>query len=268
MPVLMIFGLGNIGTHVLDIMTKMPENQTVKFVVVGRNSDLLLRKSNMAMLTASQFGLYPHVAFENVELTRVDQIAELITKHKPEVIFNAASIQSWRIVTELPKIAYQKINAAYLGPWLPMHLPLAYNIARGIKKSGIDSFFINAAFPDIVNPVLGKIGLTPNTGIGNVANVIPALQYSTAAYLQKHPKDVVVRLVAHHYISHYISRHGYPDPELFHYTALLEGRDITESIDQKTVFSAVPVQYRRLVGLEGQPMTATSAIKVVMSSFT
>ena len=266
MSVLMILGLGSIGTHVLDMMTKMTRNQDVHFVLVGRNTDLLVRKSNMAMLTASQFGVYPQISFETVDLTDLDAIAEAIQKHRPNVLFNAASIQSWRIVTELPQQAYREINRAYLGPWLPMHLSLVYNIARAIRLSGWKSFFINAAFPDIVNSVLDKVGLAPDVGIGNVANVIPALRFATADFLRKSPQHVTVRCVAHHFISHYISRHGYPNPELFHYSAECDGQDVTSHIDQEKVFSAVPSQFRRLVGLEGQPMTATSAIKVIMAA--
>ena len=248
------------------MMTKMESNQNIKFVIVGRDADVLLRKSNMAMFTASQFGLYPKVSFEVLDLTQVDALADLFIKHKPDVVFNSASIQSWRIVTELPTAAYRAINAAYLGPWLPMHLSLVYCISKALKMSGQTPFFINSAFPDIVNPVLSKINLSPDIGIGNVANVIPALRFSTAEYLKTSPKKIRVRCVAHHYISHYISRHGYPDPELFDFSVELNGKDVTKQVDQEKIFSAIPIKFRRLVGLEGQPMTATSAIKVIMAA--
>lgn len=264
-PTLMITGLGNLGSHVLDMITKLP-NHPSKIILVGRDADLLLRKRNMALLTASQFGFYPQIVFEVSDLDNVSQLSEIIKKHSPDVIFNAASIQSWRKVTELPKEIYKEMDKAAFGPWLPMHLPLVYNLSKAIRETGLTPLFINAAYPDAVNPTLHKIGLSPSVGIGNIANAVPGLKYALSEHLLRPVKHIELKFIAHHYISHHVSRHGFPRPDLFHLSVFVDGRDVTDSLDLKQVFDDVPTKFKRLVGVEGQPMTATSAIKVIMAA--
>ena len=263
-PTIMIFGLGNLGTHLLNMLANT-YNNNVNIVVTGRNEDSLLRKTNMAKLIASQHGMYPNIKYEVLDLLNIEKTAELIHKHNPFIIFNSSSIQSWRKILELPNNEFKKLSEAALGPWAVMHLPLMNNIQKAKHMSGVQSFVINAAFPDVVNPWLSKKRMAPDLGIGNVANAIPAIRVSFSYNCNIPMQFTEVKLIAHHFVSHFISRHGLPDSGLFAISASYGDINLIDKIDIKKVFQDIPNKFKRMVGNEGQPMTAASAYKVIMA---
>jgi len=57
-------------------------------------------------------------------------------------------------------------------------------LMQAVKASGIATKTVNAAFPDAVNPILARIGLAPDIGVGNVANLVPAVRLSIARLLE------------------------------------------------------------------------------------
>jgi hypothetical protein len=179
-----------------------------RFIAVGKTPDRLVRKANIALFGAAQQGYYPRVEHAVADLNRIDQTAETIYRYKPEIIFNAATLQSWWVINALPREVFERLDRARYGPWLPMHLTLVHKLMQAVKQTGLDVRVINAAFPDAVHPVLQKVHLAPTVGIGNVANPIPALRCACAAYLGRPMRDVQLFFVAHHFVSHYLPRFG------------------------------------------------------------
>src|SRR5262249_30704739 len=114
-----------------------------------------------------------------------------------------------------------------------------------------------------VNSTLGKVGLAPALGIGNVANTIPALRKSIASKLGAPLERTEVFFVAPHYVSYRVSRFGDTGGAPFHLTALVDGEDVTGSLDLSTVFDLFPTRLKRITGVAGQDMTAASAITVL-----
>ncbi len=51
---------------------------------------------------------------------------------------------------------------------------------QAVKKAGIKTHVVNSAFPDLVNPVLGRFGMAPTVGIG-IVSVAPPLFWKTLA---------------------------------------------------------------------------------------
>ena len=119
------------------------------------------RRTNSALLSSYQMGYNPVIEFTKVDLHDIDRTAETLNRIQPDIIYNSATLQSWWVLAELPKEAYTALDRARYGPWLPMHLLLTYKLMLAVKKSGIDTMVVNAAFPDVVNPVLDKVGLSP-----------------------------------------------------------------------------------------------------------
>lgn len=106
-------------------------------------------------------------------------------------------------------------------------------------------------------------GLGPLIGIGNVANIIPALQSASAEILDVPVEQTQVRLVAQHYFSHFVPRYGMPAEAPFNLTIQVEGRDVTHDIDETRLLDAVGARFRRLGGIDGQILTAASAVRVI-----
>lgn len=77
--------------------------------------------------------------------------------------------------------------------------------------------------------------------LGNVANNVPGIRVAAADRLGCQPTEVEVRLVAHHYVSHRLSRHGDGGAADLALGIRVAGRDVTAEPD-------VPGLLRRLPG--------------------
>jgi hypothetical protein len=257
----MIVGLGDLGAHVLDMLSRSPERPRI--VVAGRKEEPLVRRKNLARYAALHLGATPDLDHVVLDLDDEARTAEVLSAVNPDIVFSAVSLQSWRVITELPKPVFDELDEAQFGPWLPMHLTPVHALMRAVKLSGVRARVVNSAFPDCVNAVLGKVGLAPTIGIGNVANIIPALRTSAAFVLDQPVSRVRVSLVAQHYFTHRVPRCGDAGGAPFHLTATLDGEDVTKELDVARVLSLLTTQFRRQGGLAGQMLTAASAMSVL-----
>jgi len=262
-PQILIVGLGNIGGHVLDMLART--TGIGKIIVAGRNKDYLHRRANLSMFVASQFGYYPEVKNVICDLSNIEQTAETLFKLKPDLIFNATTVQPHRVLTLLPKKVFQELDQAQLGPWLPMHLSLMYKLMQAIKQTHLNVRVINAAFPDAVNPILKQVGLAPTIGIGHVANIIPALRKSISFWLGVPITQVEVFLIAQRYVTSSIPRFGHPGEVPCYLRTRVNGIDMTDQLDLHKVYDALPTQFKRVGGTEGNLLTAASAAKVIIA---
>lgn len=262
-PTIMIFGMGNLSTNLLPflLMTEM----TSQVVIAGRNDETTVRRVNLGRFTAHNFGIVATPTVTTVDLHNVDQTAEALHRAKPTIVFMGASLQAARIITELPAEIFRAVDEAQFGPWLPMHLTLAYNLMVAVERSGLKCKVVNSAFPDAVGPVLAKVGLAPTIGVGNVGNIIPALTYSVANSLGVVPTRVEIKLVAHHYFSHYVHRFGDSGRGHYHLSAFVDGELVRRELDQPEIFSRLTGPLKRVGGTDGQVLTASSAAKVIQA---
>lgn len=261
---LLLVGAGNLCLQILKILG--PKNG-FEFVVLGRNEETTLRLCNLAALSCAQLGQFISIKPVIADLTDVGKVTRLLREEAPDILVNCASMQSWRVITGLPKLTFEQLDQAQFGPWLPMHLTLMHYLMQAVKASGISAKTVNAAFPDAVNPILARVGLAPDIGVGNVANLIPAVRFSIARLLECEPDDVQVRLYTQHYFSHYVPRGGLPPRAS--YRLLYEVRDRPEVVrlPAESIFSTVKSEFRRLGGIDGQFLTACSAVTVIEGLF-
>lgn len=260
---IMMVGIGELGGHVLEMLVRAPG--TLRIVTADLNEDWGYRKTNIAVFGASQLGYYPEVKFTKVDLYNIEQTAETIYKFKPEIIYSAVTLQSWWVINTLPKDVFEQLDKARFGPWLPMQMTLVHKLMQAVKQTGLDIRVINSAFPDAVHPVLDKVGLAPTIGIGNVANVIPAIRKSIAFRLGKSMKEVVVFFIAQHYVSHYLPRFGSTGAAPYYLKPMVNDRDVTNEIDLDEVFRDIPTRFRRSGGRDGQILTASSAVNIILA---
>lgn len=259
-PLIMVVGCGDLAARLLSMLLHTPDTNRV--VLAGRDVEKMTRTVNLARFTATNLGLIPEVTVERIDLDDVATTAGTLARVRPDIVFMAASLQSWRIITKLPKEHFEALDEAQFGPWLPMHLTLNHRLAAAVRESGTAPKVLNAAFPDAVGPILDKVGLAPTAGIGNVANIIPALTFGYAVEAGVDPSAVEVRLVAQHYFSHYVPRFGNEGNGRYHLSATAHGKPL-DDIPHGEVFAHLSGRLRRLGGDAGQLLTASSAMRVL-----
>ena len=73
-----------------------------------------------------------------------------------------------------------------------------------IAEAGINTFWIGASFPDVINAMLNRTGFGPDCGIGNVQEPIAKIQMETGRALGVEPNEVTVKLVAQHAFEYFV----------------------------------------------------------------
>jgi hypothetical protein len=214
---------------------------------------------------AHNLGYYPDLSFTKMDLFNIEESAKILEKIKPKVICSFASLGSWWVTRLLPDEDYKKIGP--LGPWLPNHLTLAYKLMQAVKMSGLDIKVVNAAFPDATNVVLGKVGLAPVCGGGNMDIGVHRLKRLIARELGMPFQAVTVYGVGHHGIF-YTKRYDGP----FWVKIIADGVDITKQYpNQKLMEMYRMAGYASSAQFEGalvdQMRTAVSFLNNVLAIY-
>ena len=130
---------------------------------------------NNTEIGAAHHGKYPNFNPIQVDLFEGERTTELIKSEKPDAIINCTVLHTWHLIRQLPDELYKKISSAGLGAWLPCQLALGLNLAKSIQGSGLSSSYINTSLSCLTNLVMGRVGLAPTIGIGNVDLIAPAV---------------------------------------------------------------------------------------------
>jgi hypothetical protein len=258
----MIVGLGELGGYVLEFLARVPNMP--KIVTADINGEWGERKTNSAIAGASQFGLYPDIEFIHLDAFDIDRTAKKLQEVQPTIIFNSMTLQSWWVITQLPQDAYKAIDEARFGPWYPMHFVPTYRLMQAVKKSGIKAHVVNAAFPDLVNPALAKIGLAPTVGIGNIDNLLCSLRIVAAKMFNAPLRSATVYMVAPHFVSYYVSRFGNAGGAPYYLKVMIDDKDVTPKIDRDEFLANVTTIGKRPGSIQANPVVASSVCKIIM----
>ena len=208
-----------------------------------------------------QLGFSSQVSCTYLDLWDRERTAATIAHFQPDIIICAATLQQTEAIHDLPQPIAAQLAVAQLGPRLPLHLCLVYKLMQAVRLSKQASMVINTVYPDVVGPVLQKVGLAPSTGVGDLANHIPALRQAVAWSLGKSVLQVDVSLVMPHYLSYGLSRKWTGDAP-FHLTVFIDGEDLTYLLDIPSLFSLLSTRFKRAGGIPGLLMTASSTALV------
>lgn len=257
---ILFIGLGNLGSQIFDLCLRIPGKHT--FLVGGKNETFLHQRTNLSLLAALQLGYMPDVTCTYMDLWNIEQTTETIARFQPDIIVCSAVLTPWYSASLFSAPLAERLATLPMGPRLPLYLTLVYKLMQAIKATGQPVKVINAIYPDVVHPILKKVGLAPTTGIGDLANNIPAVRKSLAIKLDSPLENVDVRLVMARYVSYWMSRTsvtGMP----FHLTAFINKEDMTRHLDIETVFDLLPTTFKRSGGIAGLLLTAVSAMVVI-----
>lgn len=261
---LMMIGLGELGGIVLELLARIPN--IPRIVTTDLNEDYGVRKTNTALMGASYMELYPNIEFVKIDLNNIEETAETIKKVNPRIIYSATTLQSWWVIDALPKEVHKQLykNFCGIGPWIPMHLLLVYKLMQSIKKAGVSSLMINSSFPDNVNAVLGKVGLAPNVGIGNIDLIAAPWRKVVSEILDVPMRSVRVYIFGHHYSSYNLGRTGTGLDAPYYIKIMVEDKDVTKNFDIKELAKEIPKRAKRVSGSQINWVVASSAIKVIL----
>lgn len=260
MSKVMIFGLGEVGTHILQFLARDPK--CPELIISDFNEEVSEKKINNALIGAAITRDYPKVTFEQGDLTDIDHTAEMISRYKPDVVINCAVLQTWHVIRKLPEEHYKRISSATLGAWLPAQLSLVYHLMKGIKQSGENPHVINTALSCLTNPVLAKVGLAPTIGIGNVELIEPSVRLNVSRKLDV-PMDIVkIYLVAHHLWWVYPREAGYKKGP-FYLKILVNDKDVTDQFENlgDLMYESIKLYP------PGTDFTTTSAISTIKNMY-
>lgn len=257
-PHILIIGSGVLGGDVLDFLLQSERDYALTVGV--RRPETALLRVNLARYTAMNLGREPQVDMIPLDLMNIEQTAERLDKLKPDIIFNAATLHSWWVITKLPPEAYKSLDMARGGVWTPMHQVLVRRLMKAVRLADSPAVVVNASYPDVVNASLAAEGLAPAVGIGNIANAVPGIRLAAAYMLRRDPAAIDIRFFAHHYLSYRMPSTGGTEGAPYHLTIYADGAEVPKAeIDHEVLFSHVAGRFRRVKGLAGQSVTASSA---------
>jgi hypothetical protein len=261
---LMIIGLGELGGIALEILARVPN--ITKVVTADLNEDHGVRRTNTALMGASYLNLYPNIEFVKIDLNNIEETAKIIREINPRIIYSATTLQSWWVIDALPKNVHAQLYKDFcgLGPWIPMHLLLVYKLMQAVKKSGVKPLVINSSFPDNVNAVLGKIGLAPNVGIGNIDLIVAPWRKVVSEILNVPLRRVQVYIFGHHYSSYNLGRTGTGLSAPYYLKIMVEDKDITKNFKIKELAKEIPLRAKRTPGSQVNWVVAASAVKIIL----
>jgi hypothetical protein len=137
---------------------------------------------------------------------------------------------------------------------------------KAVRIADSKAVVVNASYPDVVNASLAAEGLAPAVGIGNIANAVPGIRLAAAHMLKLSPAAIEIRFFAQHYLSYRMPSTGDTDGAPYHLSIYANGLEVPrEEIDHAALFSLVAGRFRRVKGLAGQSVTASSATAMLLA---
>jgi hypothetical protein len=262
---ILVIGLGDLGFHILQFLTRVSGISTIMTADIDKEIGLV--KTRDAIFGASQQGFYPDTSFTPINLYDIDGTSEILRDMRPDIICNVTTLMSWWVRHTLPAETYKRLAEAGSGPWVPLHLSLTHSLMQAIEKSGIDTRVVNCSFPDGVNPILGKVGLAPTIGGGNISLLVPPIRMVVAEKLRIPLRYVSVSLVGYHSVV----TTGMKAPYWIRIFA--DNKDVTEMFPKEKLCEQVMKARSRGIGATGwsgpppQQATASSFLRNVLAIY-
>jgi len=165
---ILIFGTGNFaGRIALDLAATASD--PVSVAIAGRNRDRLDWLRTACNARAALFGRPARFASHQVDLSVADAAAGIVSAIEPKVVVQAASLQTGNVISNPDNAWTSLVAEGGLSATAVLQAPLSIEVARAVRKVRPQAVFINCCFPDVVNPLIGALGLPIACGVGNIA---------------------------------------------------------------------------------------------------
>ena len=245
-PTLLFISMGELATHLLEAVARTDIFSTI--IVASRDINKAQKRVNNALLGAGIEGHFPHIIAEDMDVHHKDFPTKL-RNINPDYIFSAPSLLPWW------RLAPSDIDIPFAG-YTALHLSLMQKFRHQIAEAGINTFWIGASFPDVINAMLNRTGFGPDCGIGNVQEPIAKIQMGVGRALGVLPNDVTVKLVAQHAFEYFVLNDQVPQQlPPYMLKATIGDKDVTDIAE-----SALRQDYPFPYDLHFNRVTASSAL--------
>ena len=261
-PTVMLIGAGGLGGVVLELLARA--EGVGRIVVAGRNEERGVARCNLARLGALAQGYAPQITFTPLDLSNREMVARIVAREAPDLIVSTATMQTWWLTDLLPPHAAAPLKRAGFGLWLPIHLPLTLALMEALRDARYAGHTLTAPFPDVVNCVLGRLGLAPTCGIGNLDEIVPKVRLLAAVRLGTPLAAVRVLLVAHHALEPYAFGEASGETPPYFLRVEHGGRDVTAEVGAGELLLA---PYPITAGQASHFLTAGSALRLIRALF-
>lgn len=235
-PTILLVGLGHLGGVLLEFLAR--EDWVGRIVACTRDSRGGEARCNLARLSAAAQGLSPWIEYRQTDISDPHRFAETLDSVSPQLVIGTATMQTWWLPELLPPAARASLLEAKFGMWLPLHLSMTHDLMIGIQASSYQGPVLTAPFPDVVNCVLGRIGLAPTCGIGNVDEMVTKIRMLAAQRLETEMAAVGVVMVAHHALESAAFGDERDRLPPYFLRVLHEGEDVTDAVEAQAILSS------------------------------
>ncbi|UCC73163.1 MAG: hypothetical protein JSV86_00940 [Gemmatimonadota bacterium] len=239
-PTVLLIGLGDLGGVILELLAR--EEGVGRIVTADLNEEGGTARCRVTRLGALAHGRRPDIRFTRLDLANREAVAEIVRREAPDLILSTATLATWWLPNLLPDEQAARIKRAGFGVWLPVHLTPTLWLMEALRDAGYPGHVVTAPFPDVVNPILGKVGLPPTCGIGNLSEMVPKIRLLAAERLESPPEALRVYMVAHHALERWVfaGPFGTASDEMPPYFLRVEhaGADVTAAVDANDLLLA------------------------------
>jgi hypothetical protein len=233
---ILLVGCGNLGGVLLDLLAR--EAGVARLVAADREEARVRQRARLAHLSALTLGRAPVIESEPLDVMDEGAVAALVRRARPDIVITSVTFQTWWLASLLPPREAAVLDEARFGAWLPVHLAPTMALMRALREADYQGLTLTAPYPDVVNCVLGRVGLAPTCGIGNLDELEPKVRVLAAGRLHVDPDEVAVTLVAHHAFERYVyaGAAGEPPPHVVRVGC--GGRDVTDEVRARELLVA------------------------------
>ncbi|WDE09269.1 hypothetical protein SG34_031385 [Thalassomonas viridans] len=187
---IVLIGLGDLAKRIAFSLMSSPAVEFDDLVIISRN------KANGESYTRLLSGCGERrVRFCQLDALDTRALAGVLKSVNPQLVIQCASLMSpWLLYESRGQKAKHLLTSGFAAQ-LPAQLPVPVSVMTALHDAGLDVPVINCSYPDVVNPVLARLGLPVALGIGN-SGMIHGL---VRAELQKAGTDTTaLRVFGHH----------------------------------------------------------------------
>ena len=164
---ILITGSGAFAARILFDLAATAQTPT-HIAVAGRNTQRLAWLETASRARAQMFGRPVSINTHVVDLDAPDEIAQVLTKLRPSVILQAASLQPGSVISAQGNAWSKLVAAGGLSASAVFQAMLSARVARVCVDALPNVHFVNACFPDVANSLIAATGLPITCGIGNI----------------------------------------------------------------------------------------------------
>lgn len=164
---ILITGTGAFSARILFDLAATAQAPT-RVTVAGRNAQRLAWLETAARARAHMFRQAVTITARVVDVGEGDAFGELLSKLRPAVVLQAASLQSGAVISAQGNAWSKLVAAGGLSASAVFQSVMSARVGRSCMAVLPGTHFINACFPDVANSILAAMGLPVTCGIGNI----------------------------------------------------------------------------------------------------